>query len=234
MSTAFFSIPPAEGSCQAGDARSSMAPVVPDPQKINSFPTEAALAAWMKANHARETELWLKIHKKGSGLPSVTHAQALDVALCWGWIDGIRKSFDEQSFLQRLTPRRARSIWSQINRDHVARLTAAGRMTPHGQRQVDAAQADGRWDAAYAPSRSANKATIPADLRAAIAANARARHTFRTLNRQNLFALAFRTNNMKTPAGRARKIAALVAMLARGETIVPERTRAAPAGDDDL
>jgi uncharacterized protein YdeI (YjbR/CyaY-like superfamily) len=204
-----------------------MAPVIPDPRKIKSFRTEAAFAAWMKANHARETEIWLKIHKKGSGLTTVTSAEALDVALCWGWIDGIRKSFDQQSFLQRYTPRRPRSIWSQINREHVARLTAAGRMTPHGQRQVEAAKADGRWDAAYAPIRSANAATIPEDLRAAIEANPRALKTFRTLGRMNLFALAFRTNNMKTPAGRAKKIAALVAMLARGETIVPERARAA-------
>jgi len=202
-----------------------MAAIVPDPRKIKSFRSEAAFAAWMRRHHARETELWLKIHKKGSGLPTVTNAQALDVALCWGWIDGIRKSYDEHSFLQRYTPRRARSIWSQINRDHVARLTAAGRMTPHGQRQVDAARADGRWDAAYAPMRSASRTTIPADLRAAIEANARARKTFRTLGRQNLFSLAFRTNNMKTPAGRAKKIAALVAMLARGETIFPERSR---------
>ena len=208
-----------------------MAPIIPDPRKVKSFRTEPAFAAWMAANHARETELWLKIHKKGSGLPTVTNAQALDVALCWGWIDGIRKSFDEQSFLQRYTPRRARSIWSQINRDHVARLTAAGRMTPHGQRQVDAAKADGRWDAAYAPIRSANEATIPEDLRAAIEANPRARKTFRRLGRLNLFALAFRTNNMKTPAGRAKKIAALVAMLARGETIAPERARAASTAD---
>ena len=200
-----------------------MAPIIPDPRRIKSFRTEAAFSAWMAANHARETELWLKIHKKGSGLPTVTNAQALDVALCWGWIDGIRKSFDERSFLQRYTPRRARSIWSQINRDHVARLTAAGRMTPHGQWQVDAAKADGRWAAAYAPIRSASAATIPEDLRAAIEANARARKTFRTLGRQNLFALAFRTNNMKTSAGRTKKIAALVAMLARGETIAPER-----------
>jgi uncharacterized protein YdeI (YjbR/CyaY-like superfamily) len=211
-----------------------MAPIIPDPRKIKSFRTEAAFAAWMKANHARETELWLKIHKKGSGLPTVTNAQALDVALCWGWIDGIRKSFDQQSFLQRYTPRRARSIWSQINRDHVARLTTAGRMTPHGQRQVDAAKADGRWDAAYAPIRSANEATIPEDLRAAIEANPRARKTFRTLGRQNLFALAFRTNNMKTAAGRAKKISALVAMLARGETIAPERPRAVATADDDV
>ena len=204
-----------------------MAPVVPDPRKIKSFRSEAAFAAWMKTHHARETELWLKIHKKGSGLPWVTSAQALDVALCWGWIDGIRKSFDEKSFLQRYTPRRERSVWSQVNRDHVARLIAAGRMTPHGQRQVDAAKADGRWDAAYAPIRSTNEATIPEDLRAAIEASPRARKTFRTLGRMNLFALAFRTNNMKTPAGRAKKIAALVDMLERGETIVPERPRRA-------
>jgi uncharacterized protein YdeI (YjbR/CyaY-like superfamily) len=202
-----------------------MAAVIPNPKKIRSFRTEAAFAAWMKANHARETELWLKIHKRGSGLPTVTNAEAIDVALCWGWIDGLRKSFDEKSFLQRFTPRRAKSIWSQINRNHVARLTAAGRMTPHGQRQVDAAKADGRWAAAYAPIRSASEATIPQDLRAAIEANPRALKTFRTLGRLNLFALAFRTNNMKTASGRAKKIKALVAMLARAETIAPEKPR---------
>jgi uncharacterized protein YdeI (YjbR/CyaY-like superfamily) len=199
--------------------------MIPNPRKIKSFRTEAAFESWLSANHARETEIWLKVHKKDSGMASVTCAQALDVALCWGWIDGIRKALDERSFLQRYTPRRARSIWSQINRANVARLTAAGRMTPHGQRQIDAARADGRWDAAYAPIRSATAATVPDDLRAAIEANPRARKTFRALGRQNLFALAFRTNNMKTPAGRARKIAALVAMLARGETIVPEAGR---------
>jgi len=202
-----------------------MAPIVPNPKKIKSFKTEAAFEAWLSANHARETEIWLKVYKKGSGLASVTCAQALDVALCWGWIDGIRKGLDERSFLQRYTPRQARSIWSQINRDNVARLTAAGRMTPHGQRQIDAAKADGRWEAAYAPMRSTTTATVPDDLRAAIEANPRARKTFRTLGRRNLFSLAFRTNNMKTPAGRARKIASLVAMLARGETIVPEGRR---------
>ncbi len=202
-----------------------MAPIIPNPKKIKSFKTEAAFASWLSANHARESEIWLKVHKKGSGLASVTCAQALDVALCWGWIDGIRKAFDERSFLQRYSPRQARSIWSQTNRENVARLTAAGRMTPHGQRQIDAARADGRWDAAYAPMRSATAATIPGDLRAAIDANPRARKTFATLGRQNLFSLTFRTNNMKTPAGRARKIASLVAMLARGETIVPEARR---------
>ena len=204
-----------------------MAPVVPDPKRIKTFRTAAAFAAWLTANHDKQPELWLKIHKKASGLPTVTAAEALDVALCWGWIDGIRKSFDERSFLQRYSPRGGKSVWSQINRDNVERLTAAGRMTPHGQRQVDAAKADGRWDAAYAPIRSTTDATVPADLRAAIDANPRARKTFQTLGRMNLFALAFRTNNMKTPAGRARKIASLVDMLARGETIVPERNPAA-------
>lgn len=202
-----------------------MAPIVPDPGKIRRFRSEQAFETWLAANHARETELWLRIFKKGSGEPTVTYSEALDVALCWGWIDGLKKSFDERSFLQRFTPRRPRSIWSQVNRDRVARLIAAGRMRPPGQRQVDAAKADGRWDAAYAPIRDASHATIPADLRAAIEANPRARRTFRTLGRLNLFALAFRTNNMRTPAGRARKIAALVAMLARGETVVPEKRR---------
>jgi len=206
-----------------------MAPIIPNPKKIRAFRSEAAFAAWLRAHHARETEIWLRIYKKGAGTPTVTSAQALDVALCWGWIDGIRKGLDEESFLQRYTPRRARSIWSQINRGHVARLTAGKRMQPSGQRQIDAAKADGRWDAAYAPIRAATKDTLPDDLRAAIDANPRARKTFHTLGRMNLFALAFRTNNMKTPAGRAKKIAALVAMLARGETIVPERGRRSAA-----
>jgi uncharacterized protein YdeI (YjbR/CyaY-like superfamily) len=202
-----------------------MTAVIPDKKKIRSFRTEAAFEKWLAANHSRESELWLKIFKRDSGRASVTHAQALDVALCWGWIDGLRKGFDEEAFLQRFSPRRPRSIWSQINRDHVSRLTAAGRMTPHGQRQVDAAKADGRWQAAYAPIRSATRATLPRDLLKAIKANPKAVKTFKTLGRMNLFALAFRTNNMKTAAGRAKKIAALVAMLERGETIVPEKVR---------
>jgi uncharacterized protein YdeI (YjbR/CyaY-like superfamily) len=200
-----------------------MVQVIPDSRNIRSFRTAAAFEKWLATHHACETELWVRIHKKDSGAPTVTYAQALDVALCWGWIDGIRKAFDERSFLQRFTPRKARSIWSQINRDHVARLTAAGRMTVHGQRQVDAAKADGRWDAAYAPIRSATAATIPDDLRKCIEASPRALKTFKKLGHHNLFALTFRTNNMKTPAGRAKKIATLVAMLERGDTIVPER-----------
>ncbi len=197
--------------------------MTPDPLRIKSFRTEAAFEKWLAVNHAKTTELWLKIHKKGSGLATVSYAQALDVALCWGWIDGIRKSFDEYSFLQRFTPRKAKSIWSQVNRDHVARLIAAKRMTSHGQFQVDAAKADGRWDAAYAPIRNATESTLPEDLRAAIEANPQALSTFKTLGKMNLFALAFRTRNLKTAAGRAKKISALVAMLAMGETIVPER-----------
>ena len=192
---------------------------------IKSFPTAAAFETWLRANHDKEPELWLKIHKKDSGLPTVTAAEALEVALCYGWIDSTRRSFDAQSFLQRYSPRGPKSIWSQINREAIARLTAAGRMTPHGQRQVDAAKADGRWDAAYAPMRELNEETFPADLRAAIDANPRARKTFATLGRQNLFALVFRTNKMKTPAGRATKIAALVDMLARGERLYPEGPR---------
>lgn len=202
-----------------------MAPVIPNPAKIRAFKSEAAFEAWLRANHARETEIWVRLFKKGSGTPTVTNTQALDVALCWGWIDGIRKSLDDKSFLQRYTPRRARSIWSQVNRGNVGRLTAAGRMQPSGQRQIDAAKSDGRWDAAYAPIRETTEATVPADLRAAIDANPRALRTFLTLSRGNLFALAFRTRNMKSAAGRSRKIAALVAMLARGETIIPETAR---------
>ena len=199
-----------------------MAAVVPDKKRIKPFASAKALETWMRANHAKAPELWLKIHKQDSGLASVTAAEALDVMLCWGWIDGLRKGFDDRSFLQRYTPRRAKSIWSQVNREHVARLTRAGRMTPHGQAQVDAAKKDGRWGRAYAPIRKSSPDNLPPDLLKAIRANPKALKTFKSLSRMNLFALAFRTNNMKTAAGRAQKIAALVAMLARGETIVPQ------------
>src|SRR4051812_4177396 len=168
-----------------------MPPLVPTPKRIKTFATAADFEAWLAKHHDTEPELWIKIHKKGSGLASLTALEAIDVALCWGWIDGMRKAFDERSFLQRYTPRRSRSGWSQINRDNVARLVAAGRMTPHGQREIDAAKSDGRWDAAYAPSRSITAETLPDDLRAAIEADARARKTFATLNKQNLFSLAY-------------------------------------------
>jgi len=200
-----------------------MGHVIPDPKHIRSFRSAAELEEWLSKHHDRANELWLRVYKKDSGRPTVTIAEALDVALCWGWIDGLRKSYDESSYLQRYSPRKSKSLWSHINRENVARLTALGRMTSHGQKQIDAAKTDGRWDAAYAPIRSASKDSVPQDLRTAIDANARARRTFQSLNRQNLFALTFRTNNMKTPAGRARKIEALVAMLAKNETIVPQR-----------
>jgi uncharacterized protein YdeI (YjbR/CyaY-like superfamily) len=188
-----------------------------------TFATPQALETWMRKNHVSAPELWLKIHKKDSGLRSVTAAQALDVMLCWGWIDGLRRGFDDKSFLQRYTPRRARSMWSQVNREHVARLKKAGRMTPHGQAQIDAAKKDGRWGRAYAPIRKASADKLPPDLLKAIRANPKAHETFKSLSRMNLFSLAFRTNNTKTAEGRARKIATLVAMLARGETIVPQK-----------
>jgi uncharacterized protein YdeI (YjbR/CyaY-like superfamily) len=211
-------------SCVEPEARFGiMAVVVPNPRRIKAFASEAKFEAWLAAHHDKEPEVWIKVHKKASGRASVTCAQALDVALCWGWIDGQRKAFDEHSFLQRYVPRGPKSRWSQINRDNVARLVAAGRMTEHGQRKVDAAKADGRWDAAYAPIRATTKETVPADLRAAIEASPRARKTFATLDKMNLFALTFRVNALKTPAGREKKIAALVAMLARGETITPIR-----------
>ena len=181
----------------------------------------------MRAHHDDTPELWLKIHKKDSGLPSVTAPEALDVMLCWGWIDGLRKSFDDKSFLQRYTPRRGKSIWSQVNRENVARLIAAGRMTAHGQAQIDAAKKDGRWKAAYAPIRAASSEGLPKDLLAAIRGNPKAHAMFKTLSRANLFALGFRTNNMKTAEGRARKITVLVAMLGRGETIIPQKAKAA-------
>ena len=160
-----------------------MAPIIPDQKKIKPFKSQAAFAAWLAKNHARETEIWIKVYKKDSGVPSVTCPEALDVALCWGWIDAIRKSLDAEAFLQRYTPRTKKSMWSQVNRDHIARLTKAGLMNPPGHAQVDAAKADGRWDAAYAPIRSASKDTVPADLRAAIEANPRARKAFHALGK---------------------------------------------------
>jgi uncharacterized protein YdeI (YjbR/CyaY-like superfamily) len=205
-----------------------MTAIVPNPKNIRAFRTARAFEEWLATNHDMREELWLRIYKKDAGVPTVTYAEALDVALCWGWIDGIRKGFDDRSFLQRFTPRRPKSIWSQNNREHIARLTAAGRMTPHGQKHVDAAKADGRWDAAYAPIRSITAADIPADLRAAIDASPRARMTFERLGKMDLVALTFRTNNAKTAAGRKRKIAALVTLLAQGKAIAQRRKPSAP------
>ncbi len=198
-----------------------MPPVVINPDRVKPFRDAAAFERWLAANHETAEELWIRIYKKASGVPTISTLEAIDVVLCWGWIDGIVKSYDEISFVQRYTPRRAKSLWSQINRENVARLIKEGRMTEHGLKHVEAAKQDGRWDAAYAPIRSASAENIPKDLRAAIKKNAKAERMFARLNKANLFALAFRTNAMRTPEGRARKIAALVAMLAKGETITP-------------
>ena len=201
-----------------------MPPVVVDPTRVREFADAASFYAWLAGHHDRESEVWIKIHKVGSGLASITPKQAIDVALCWGWIDGIRKGLDDRSFLQRSTPRGRTSIWSRINVENVARLVAEERMTGHGLAQVEAAKADGRWARAYG---NAAEMTIPEDLQAAIDAEPAARATLATLSAQNRFALAFRTHAVKTEAGRRRKIEALVAMLKRGETIYPQNKRKA-------
>jgi uncharacterized protein YdeI (YjbR/CyaY-like superfamily) len=195
-----------------------MPPVKVDPDKVREFATEASFYKWLGRHHDTESEVWIKMHKVGSGLKSITPKEAIDVILCWGWIDGIRKGFDEQSFLQRYTPRGARSVWSRINVDNVARLVEAGRMTEHGLKHVEAAKRDGRWDRAY----RAKDAKIPDDLQAAIDAQPKARAMLATLSAQNRFALVFRTENLKTEAGRKRKIESIVQMLKRGETIYPQ------------
>ncbi|WP_295198475.1 YdeI family protein [uncultured Brevundimonas sp.] len=196
-----------------------MAPMVVDADKVRAFETPEAFEAWLAANHDRETELWIRIFKVKSGLASITWAEAVDVLLCWGWIDGIKKSLDADSFLQRVSPRGKKSVWSQINVANVARLIEEGRMTPHGMTHVEAAKADGRWDAAYRIKGS----TAPDDLMAAIDAEPQARATFDTLTAQNRFALTYRAEAPKTPAGRAKAIDRLVEMLKRGETPHPQK-----------
>ncbi|MCW3847624.1 YdeI/OmpD-associated family protein [Sphingomonas sp. LB-2] len=197
-----------------------MAAVKVDPAKVCEFKDAEAFYAWLGKRHDSADEVWIKIHKVGSGLPSITPKEAIDVVLCWGWIDGIRKSFDAKSYLQRYTPRTKTSIWSQINVDNVARLIAEGRMTEHGLAEVEKAKGDGRWDRAYA---SGKGMAIPDDLQAAIDAEPAAKAMLAKLSAQNRFALAFRTHNMKTEAGRAKKIAGFVEMLKRGETIYPQK-----------
>jgi uncharacterized protein YdeI (YjbR/CyaY-like superfamily) len=199
-----------------------MASVRVEPTRVREFVDEKSFYEWLRKNGSREPEVWIKLHKVGSGRPSITPAQAIDAALCWGWIDGIRKSFDADSFLQRYSPRGKKSVWSQINVANVARLIAEKKMQPPGLAQVDAAKADGRWDRAY----RMKDAAPPADLLAAIDAVPKARATYATLSSQNRFALTFRMASLKTEAGRKKKIATFVAMLARGETIHPNGARA--------
>jgi uncharacterized protein YdeI (YjbR/CyaY-like superfamily) len=199
-----------------------MAPIKVDAAKVRTFKDVASFSSWLAKHHDKADEVWIKIHKVDSGLKSITPKEAIDVVLCWGWIDGVRKGLDERSFLQRYAPRTKKSIWSRINVDNVARLIREGRMTAHGLSQVDAAKADGRWDRAY---ESGKGMTIPADLQAAIDAEPRAKAMLPKLSAQNRFALAFRLHNMKTEAGRKKKIEAFVAMLKRGETIHPQKKK---------
>ncbi|MGF7169923.1 uncharacterized protein YdeI (YjbR/CyaY-like superfamily) [Sphingobium xanthum] len=199
-----------------------MVPVKVDPSKVHEFETQDRFYAWLSQHHATQDEVWIRIHKVASGLPSITPKEAIDVVLCWGWIDAVRKSLDATSYLQRYTPRTKKSIWSKINVDNVARLIDEGRMTEHGLRQVEAAKADGRWDRAYGAGKEMQ---IPDDLQAAIDAEPAARAMLATLSAQNRFAIAFRTHNMKTEAGRAKKVATFVDMLKRGETIYPQKKR---------
>lgn len=195
-----------------------MPSVVPDPKAIRPFASEAAFEAWLEKHHDRATELWVKMFKKGSGKPSIDWNQAVDVALCWGWIDGIRKTFDDEAFIQRFTPRKAKSRWSQINVERVKRLTKAGRMTPHGQAHVDAAKADGRWDAAYPPPSSIE---VPPEFLAAIATKRTALKAFGGLKKSQTFAIAYRLHHLKTAERRAKIIAEVIARLARGEGPFP-------------
>lgn len=196
-----------------------MAPTAVDPDKVRSFVDKAAFYDWLGENHDREAELWIRIFKVNSGVRSITIPEAIDVALCWGWIDGIKKGQDAVSFLQRYTPRGKRSVWSQVNVGNVARLIEEGVMTEHGLKPVEAAKADGRWDAAY----RIHGATVPDDLMAAIDADPKARAMFDRLTAQNRFALIYRTEAMKTEAGRRKKIADLTARLGRGETPYPQK-----------
>ncbi len=180
------------------------------------FKTPTAWATWLAKHHDKSTGLWLRLAKKDSGCKSITYPEALEVALCHGWIDGQKKGEDEQYWQQRFTRRGARSIWSKINRDKALALIEQGLMKPAGQREVDRAQADGRWDAAY---EGQAKATVPPDLQAALDANKTALAFFATLDSVNRYAILFRTHNAKKAETRAKRIAQYVDMLARHEKI---------------
>lgn len=183
---------------------------------IIGFADAAALDHWLAAQPAESAGLWLKLAKKGSGVASVSKAEAIDAALCHGWIDGQLDPYDAAHWLIRFTPRKPRSKWSRINRTRALELVAEGRVRPAGLAQIDAAKADGRWDAAYAP---ASTAEVPDDLAAALDANPTAAAFFATLTGANRYAILYRIGAVKRAETRARKIADFVAMLARGETL---------------
>jgi uncharacterized protein YdeI (YjbR/CyaY-like superfamily) len=186
---------------------------LPTDLPVLAFPDQAALEEWLEAEHATAPGLYVRLAKKGSGVPSVTYAELVESALCFGWIDGRSQRLDEASYLQRITPRRPRSVWSQKNVAAVEALTAAGRMRPAGLAQVEAARADGRWERAYAGPATI---TVPDDLAAALAAEPAARQAFEDLDGRNRYAVLHRVATAATPQTRARRIAALVTMLAEG------------------
>ncbi|HEY5319495.1 MAG TPA: YdeI/OmpD-associated family protein [Galbitalea sp.] len=187
-----------------------------DEKTIEQFADADEFDRWLSANHADHPGIWMKIAKKGSPVPTVSYQSALDVALTFGWIDGQKKPFDTEFFLQAFTQRRARSVWSKRNVEKVAAMIAAGTMHPAGLAQVDAAKADGRWDRAYAGSSAAAPAP---DFLAALETNAAAKEFYATINAANRFAIYYRIQNAKREETRARLIATFVEMLARGETL---------------
>lgn len=197
-----------------------MPPVHVDPSRVYEFASKQAFYDWLSTHHDSEEEAWIRIFKKASGRETISPVEAIDVVLCWGWIDAIRKSWDEISFVQRYTRRGKKSVWSDVNKDNVARLVKEGLMTEHGLKHVELAKADGRWDASYKTTMDA-----PADLLDAIRANPAAQAAYDTLTAQNRFALTYRTISLKTAAARARKIEGFVDMLARGETIYPQKAK---------
>jgi uncharacterized protein YdeI (YjbR/CyaY-like superfamily) len=185
---------------------------------VIGFADKSAFRDWLKENHKQAAGIWIHFAKKNSGIPSVTYHEALDVALCYGWIDGLKKSHDAKTFVQKFTPRRARSIWSKINRDKALALVANGQMRAAGLAEMERAKKDGRWEAAY---ESQSRAQIPDDLQLALDANPRAAKFFATISSQNRYAILFRIHNAKKAETRAKKIAQFVEMLERKETIHP-------------
>jgi uncharacterized protein YdeI (YjbR/CyaY-like superfamily) len=185
---------------------------------ILAFANARVWSEWLASQHASPRGIWLKIAKKGSSSASVTYAEALEVALVWGWIDGQKRGFDDDSWLQRFTPRGPKSIWSKINCQKATALIEAGKMKPSGLAEVARAKADGRWEAAYD---SQSRATVPADLAKALAANPRAARFFETLESHNRYAVLFRVHTAKKPETRAARIEKFVAMLARHEKLHP-------------
>jgi uncharacterized protein YdeI (YjbR/CyaY-like superfamily) len=179
-----------------------------------SFRSSKELRAWLAKEHARAPGLLLRIYKKGSDIPSVTYAEALDQALCFGWIDGQKLPFDADSWVQKFTPRRAKSGWSKINVAHVDRLMREGQMTPAGLKEMEAAKADGRWAAAYD---SPATATVPAEFIKELARNANAKRFYATLNKANLYAIAYRLQTAKRAETKIKRMKLIIDMLARGE-----------------